>query len=329
MLANRIQAFDIAKVIAIYAVILTHCAGIIGGMQELRYFIETFYLSMFFVISGYFSNSTKQCSLSINEFISFKFKRLIIPFISILTFTVLISLIIHGKKDIEAYIIDDAKGGYWFIYTLFIFNLILCFCRKVIQNFTISSFVYQCIVLVIPWIIIVMLCSCFSQDLVSILSLASCRRYYLFFVIGYFSKTIGLYSYIIQSRICYIGIVLFYIIFSFILVRYVKDINTTLEFGVWFLTNFLGSIFWLTTLIAIETRMKYKFPTLFLKIGQNSLGIYLFHYFLLVFLRNSSIMINKYLYLFITSVIILLLTYYFVIFIRKNKILSKVFLGNS
>ena len=109
-MTKRIQAFDVAKAIAIFAVILTHCAGIVGGMQGLRYFIETFYLSMFFVLSGYFTNISKLSSLPIKNILE-KFKRLIVPFITIISISFILDIIKDGSFDFGELFIDDAKGG--------------------------------------------------------------------------------------------------------------------------------------------------------------------------------------------------------------------------
>lgn len=323
---SRIQAFDIAKMIAIYAVIITHCAGIIGGMQDLRYFIETFYLSMFFVISGYVTNSSRQNSLPVKIFIWEKFKRLIIPFISIIIISLLINLCISGSCDVKNIFVDDAKGGYWFIYVLFIFNLILCFKRKVIQYFNLNNFWGQ-IVLLFPWIIIVVLCYFLPANIVSFFSLSSCRRYYLFFIIGYLSKSYNIFYLINQSMISRFILILGYIVLSSIFVCYIKEIDTNFDFAFWIVTNIFGSLFWLSFLVWSENKINYS--PLCLKIGQSSLGIYLYHYFLLIFISIISLDINKYLYLFLSSTIVLIITFCFVYFINKNTLLSKYLLGNS
>lgn len=313
--------------IAIYAVIVTHCAGLIGGMQEIRYFIETFYLSMFFVISGYFTNSHRQNSLTVSRFINEKFKRLIIPFISIIIISELVGLCVSGASDIKSLFMEDAKGGYWFIFVLFVFNLIFCFQRKIVSHFNISGFLGQSILLSFPWIIIVLLCSLLSSDVIGLLSLLSCRRYYLFFIIGYLSKSYNIFGYINKSVVSRYIMTLGYILMSFIFICYIKNIDTNFDFVIWFVTNIFGSFFWLSTLMWLEKRI--NFPTFLLKVGQSSLGIYLYHYFLLLFFPIISVGINKYLFLFLSSTVVLLVTSYFVMLIRKNSCLSKYLLGNS
>lgn len=313
--------------IAIYAVILTHCAGLIGGMQDIRYFIETFYLSMFFVISGYVTNSLRQNSLSILKFSYEKFKRLIIPFISIIIISSLVDLCVLDTFSIKNILIDDAKGGYWFIFVLFVFNIILCFQRKVISQFNINSLFTKCLILSFPWMIFVLLCSYLSENIVGLLSLSSCRRYYLFFILGYLSKSYNILVYIKQSRTLRCILIMGYILLSFIFVCYIKDIDTNIDFAIWFVTNIFGSFFWISTLIWLEGEI--NFSPFLLKIGQNSLGIYLYHYFLLLFLPLMSLEINKYLFLFSSTTIILVGTYYFVSIINKNSWFSKYLLGNS
>lgn len=69
---NRIRFIDIAKGIAIICIIIGHL-----DIKEINRFVYTFHVPIFFIITGYFINN----KLSINEFISKKFKTLIIPYI--------------------------------------------------------------------------------------------------------------------------------------------------------------------------------------------------------------------------------------------------------
>lgn len=328
MIKNRIQAFDVAKAIAIFAVILTHCAGRIGGMQELRCFIETFYLSMFFVISGYFTSFSKLGLLPIKKNIFEKFKRLIIPFISIIMLSFIIDMIKDGCFNFGEVFIDDAKGGYWFIYVLFIFNMVFFLQYLIIRKCGVSNMLWQCFILVFPWFIIVFLCSSLSQSLIASLSLYSCRRYYLFFILGWFLKSSNIFVYILNSRILKAIIGLGYILMSVIFVKFIKDVITNTDFLFWFFTNILGTCFWLTLLMSIEERIN-DYPVFLLSIGQNSLGIYLFHYLFLFAIVIFPPGINKYIHLLLASIIILLATYCLIRLIKTNNLLSKLLLGNS
>lgn len=327
MVNNRIQAFDVAKAIAIFAVILTHCAGRIGGMQDLRFFIETFYLSMFFVLSGYFTNLSKLSSLSIKENMLEKFKRLIVPFITIIMISFIIDIIKVGSFDFWELFVDDAKGGYWFIYVLFLFNIIFCVQYRIILKWNISNIVGQCAIFVFPWIIIVLLCTSLSQSIIACLSLYSCRRYYLFFIMGWFLKSTNMLP-VLGSRILRFAISIGYILMAVIFVKFIKDVDTNTDFFFWFFTNVLGSCFWLTVLLSLEDKVN-DFPAFLLSIGQNSLGIYLYHYFFLFVIVIFPPGINMYVLLLFASIIILLATYCLIRLIIKNNLLSKILLGNS
>lgn len=325
MSQDRIHAFDIAKMVAIYAVIITHCAGVIGGMEEIRLFIETFYLSLFFFISGFVTNSHRQNTLSINAFLFEKFKRLLVPFVSIVLISSLVNLLFTGQMGLKSIFIDDTKGGYWFIFVLFIFNAIFLIQRKVINYFNLTSITSQAIIYGIPWIIIVLLCSSLPSTIISLFSLSSCRRYYLFFILGYLSKSANIFSKITKSNISKIVILVGYVLMSLIYVIYVKRVDTNMDFFLWFITNLFGISFWIILLMIIERYLGLS--SYLINIGQSSLGIYLYHYFVLDLVLKIPCAINKYLYLLLASIFVLSVTYYFTLIISHSTILSKFLLG--
>lgn len=89
----RIEHLDVAKGIAIIAVIIGHC-----GISSINAIVYSFHLPLFYIISGYFSRSDNTFS----QFIKKRFKQLIIPYI----ITAGIIVAIH---TLESYI----SVGYW------------------------------------------------------------------------------------------------------------------------------------------------------------------------------------------------------------------------
>lgn len=81
---KRIDFIDIAKGIAIICIILGHL-----GSNSINRVVFTFHVSIFFIITGYFTNK----KYSMKEFIYSKFKRLIIPYCITSVIMILISLL--------------------------------------------------------------------------------------------------------------------------------------------------------------------------------------------------------------------------------------------
>lgn len=85
----RIKFIDIAKGIAIICIVLGHL-----GINEINSFVFTFHVPIFFIITGYFIND----KVPIKEFISKKYKTLIIPYI----ITCIIIILLATIKSIIA-----------------------------------------------------------------------------------------------------------------------------------------------------------------------------------------------------------------------------------
>lgn len=107
-------------------------------------FNDIFFMQLMFLISGIFVVQSLQ-NKSVATFIRDRFYRLFIPFIIGVTVLMLLAyypayLLAHGTHDVKAYIIDFFTveawpvGPPWFIWVLFIFNLVFALCYPLIKN---------------------------------------------------------------------------------------------------------------------------------------------------------------------------------------------------
>lgn len=104
------------------------------GFDRLVYFNDIFFMSLMFLISGFFVISSLKRK-GTRSFISDRFRRLLVPFIFGVTLVALLAyypsyIYSHEDKNIFKYIVDFLTieywppGPAWFLWVLFIFNLI-------------------------------------------------------------------------------------------------------------------------------------------------------------------------------------------------------------
>ncbi len=139
---KRIQWIDIAKGIAILAVIIGHTVPHRGYFKLLWSFIFSFHMPLFFIVSGYLFNESSFKGLIIKSF-----KRMIVPYlITFGTYSIyvaytcegsfissilksLISIVYGSGKAVETLPCIQSIGALWFLVALFfstiLFNLVL------------------------------------------------------------------------------------------------------------------------------------------------------------------------------------------------------------
>lgn len=139
MKSNRIEWIDIFRGILIYLVVLGHSNNI-----ETLFWIYSFHMSAFFIISGYTLNLDKY---DLTDFIKHKFKKLMIPFATVNVFFWIIHLFadkigIHNflfattfDKNSLIYVFKyfwtiDLGAAMWFLYVLFFSSI----CLKLIYD---------------------------------------------------------------------------------------------------------------------------------------------------------------------------------------------------
>jgi glucans biosynthesis protein C len=140
------------------------------GFDSLVYFNDIFFMSLMFLISGFFVISSlkrKGTRLFIND----RFRRLFVPFILGVTLIALLAyypsyIYSHDDKNIFKFIADFLTiefwppGPAWFLWVLFIFNLIFAwifprisvFLERIGESFL--SLINRPVVLIISWFLI-------------------------------------------------------------------------------------------------------------------------------------------------------------------------------
>lgn len=114
------------------------------GLDIFVNFNDIFFMSLMFLISGIFVVSSLQ-RRSVSTFIRDRFYRLFIPFIIGVTILMLLAYypayyLAHGQHDIKGYIVDYFTveawpvGPPWFIWVLFLFNVVFALCYPIIKN---------------------------------------------------------------------------------------------------------------------------------------------------------------------------------------------------
>ena len=144
---QRVLYPDICKFIAIFLVTWSHCAQCISG--ELwsnflggRQIDIAFNMPLFMLISGWFINLDRIRSTKALEYISSKFKRLIVP--SITWFLIHCILILHfPDKSIFTY--------FWYLNALFACMCIIFLAAKLIKNDALCCILSILLVLLMPY----------------------------------------------------------------------------------------------------------------------------------------------------------------------------------
>lgn len=145
---QRLDFLDTAKGFAITLVILGHIIS--SERFPVRMWLYSFHMPVFFIISGYLTNLSKN-HISIQQFIIKKFKSLIIPYLSFAlinyVFIIFNFYIQHSleKNTIITYIIYIIKlcgrSAIWFLPCLFISQLIFKLISNTISNKTLRLFI--------------------------------------------------------------------------------------------------------------------------------------------------------------------------------------------
>ena len=177
---ERKNYYDIAKFIAILSVIIYHVENYLIDNQIIYSFINTYFLSLFFMISGLLLKSEKSLQ---KGWLKRQAVRLMLPFFTCFIAYNLFIGALYREHFFNANDFADTKSGYWFLLTLFEF---LCVYRCLIALISrTSNLLIKILILFSPFVVVNLLCVFLPADISCWLSLMSFRRYYLFFAAGY------------------------------------------------------------------------------------------------------------------------------------------------
>lgn len=341
---KRSPYLDIIKAILILLVIIGHSIQYGSGSTYLEKqlffnnylfkFIYSFHMPLFIMISGYLSyNSLNKNSLK-ETFIS-KFKSLIIPlfFWSIIPF--IINLEFYSIIESLKLFIAVFSTNLWFLWSLFYINILVKLINKYFKD---NIFIY-----ILSFLITFILPNTFVIKYFNIqFSLYSFL--YFYFLIGYFYKKYNLedkLNKLFNIKTLIINTIIFILLlipFSTNDYIYISGINIIGNYKQLFidlyryLLGLLGSIELLLLIKLLLPKIKDNLKDKLLYLGKNTLGIYIIssiiHPYLLPIITKGLANIN-YLFIFIESIIILIISIIIIELIKKNKFLSKYLLGEK
>lgn len=341
---KRSPYLDIIKAILILLVIIGHSIQYGSGSTYLEKqlffnnylfkFIYSFHMPLFIMISGYLSyNSLNKNSLK-ETFIS-KFKSLIIPlfFWSIIPF--IINLEFYSIIESLKLFIAVFSTNLWFLWSLFYINILVKLINKYFKDNIFIYILSFLITFILPNTLVIKYFN-IQFSLYSFL--------YFYFLIGYFYKKYNLedkLNKLFNIKTLIINTIIFILLlipFSTNDYIYVSGINIIGNYKQLFidlyryLLGLLGSIELLLLIKLLLPKIKDNLKDKLLYLGKNTLGIYIIssiiHPYLLPIITKDLANIN-YLFVFIESIIILIISIIIIELIKKNKFLSKYLLGEK
>lgn len=132
---KRIDYLDYSKGISIILVVLGH----ILSKGNIKTYIYSFHMALFFIVSGYLFNCSK--IISFKDFIHKRINGILIPYCTFSIINVLGYYILSGLSfiNLKNNLLDSIKfygiGALWFLPVLFISESIFMFCKTNIKKF--------------------------------------------------------------------------------------------------------------------------------------------------------------------------------------------------
>lgn len=132
---------DVAKGVGIMAVIMAHCSNFIFNSEEnlISMVIPTFFMSLFFLASGFVSTRAWKERVHLKDLIMAKNYYLLIPFFVFGTvYTMITDFVKNGmitENPLVSLLSGHPNNGYWFILVLVLFRISVLF-GKILAQFT-------------------------------------------------------------------------------------------------------------------------------------------------------------------------------------------------
>lgn len=282
-LQRRIAWIDYAKSMSIIGVMLCHSSSkVFQSVVFVDEIIKLFFLSLFFVCSGYVSGKLINRTEITGKIISWKDFELLIPFFSIGSLYCSLPELSRDTFSIintmDRLLLDPNNFGYWFFLCLFLFRLAviasqytICLVGKSVKNMSEEAKF---------WVVII-----FSTPIACVLSymlgnIYNFVFYYIFYLGGFVMKRYSWVEWVMVHRIVAFTIALGAILL-FIGIHIIESdfrciilVRSFLyEFPLKVLVTF--SVLW----ICVNIQGEYRW---LLSIGQRSLDIYCLHGFFYV-----------------------------------------------
>ena len=283
--ANYSAEVDICKGIAILAVVWHHSLILYPvNLLEVRWcqyvwiIDQTFFMQIFFFISGYLFALSKPRSYS--TILQNKAKRLLIPYFSYELLNLLLKLLapslVNRKVDsVSGYLYQMfcLGGELWFVYVLFFLFVVWAVCLK--KTNTLAQ-------LAIAGIIIVGCNFISTEQINAYCLLGEVIRYSPIFIIGYVAKSVNK-----QIMLSNLNVAATVILFPTLCLLFVETFRGNAS--LWFLMSFAGCWFvWTMACLLRKSEIVTKTLSYF---GKNSLPLYWLNGFALVLARIAAVKI--------------------------------------
>ena len=276
---ERIEYIDQLKGLDILFMVVGHVMQMSLDTNDtpLNKFYTSFHMPIFMFLSGLFVYN-KFKKWNIEEFITFiksKFRRIMLPFITIggiYTYLFLGDLVP---------LITGSFYGYWFLPSLFmcmVVDVTVSYILKKIKSNT--SFIIDLMIRLFIWVILILIYyTLFKQSY-----FRGFLYHYLFFLLGtFFTKYDFIKNFIVNNNIVYsLAIILYIITFS-------------VEYNFSFGFNILG-FFSIIILMNLFYNKVFVLNYYFTILGKNSLEIYVFHRFFIPSLLPFNCILKNYMH---------------------------------
>lgn len=337
MSSNRIGYIDLVKAVAILLVVWGHIIqqGVVNCWHEntVISIIYSFHMPLFFIVSGMFMG--KSFSLSFGELIKKRGIQLLIPAFVTATILTIIKCIVSNKLSISFCLSWFKEYIPWFLMTLFICSMVIYIAIRIFRRDWLACVMSTLLLLIIPY-----------DHIVPVVN-----SYLIFIWIGYFiMKYMNVFMNNIY-KLLPLCIILFVILFQYwdpsYMVINTKSIMFNVESGTYIFLKH-NFIIWVYRLVIglcgslsvfIFSKLAYDKWSIFRTekvafVGMNTLGIYVLqiygeHYFFSK-LGYESVphIIRDAILLPLTAIAVVCVISILIYWIRKNKLLSVLFLGD-
>lgn len=232
--------------------------------------ICTFHVPLFFFLSGFVISQAP----TIPKFLG-KARRFLVP---MLVVGLINALLIDKVRD---FFLDGGHNGYWYLLTLTIFYLLLVPFQLTKEKKGVSGFIIDCCLSIILW-----LCLTFSlrvnNSVTSAVNCWACFAFWRFFAIGFLLRKYALTSFFTRQW----SVIVFPVAYLILLIVSFGQIETLPQFLDF--TIALLAILALFSLFQVFGNTGTSFLSRqLLLIGNNTLGIYVYHYFFIRFIDLS------------------------------------------
>ena len=317
---NRCCWLDFSKGVAILLVIIGHALQYYlypsTFSEEMSWrIVYSFHMPFFFILSGTAFSFSRKNGFSL-FFIMSRLRRLMIPFVSWALVNMLIMTLINEKVSMLSYVINPAHGGLWYLWALFYISIFFCFITYVFTRIP-----YQLIASLLFYVALIVLSNTASGKF----GLNEISRYFIFFVLGYYARSLGWINYLVSSKKqCFLLFSAAVIIWCVAFFAFVP--NSENNFVNWIYKSSIAlsgsTVALLLCILMTSIKIPFKFVEMF---GANTLGMYAVNTYIIY---GLSVVLCNPRYFIVALLLDIVLSYYASRIMSRFKISNVLLLGN-